>query len=438
MQLLTRNVLQSLMIVGFVFVLMTAFNSKVKPKSNSLAGEKPRIIISTDIGGSDPDDFQSMIHFLMYADQFQTEGLISSPFYFDEGSKKDILKIIDLYEKDYPKLKKHGDYPGAESLRKVTKQGNTSKIPLYNGWNLPSEGSEWIIRQANKESDQPLWILVWGGLGDVAQALHDAPEIAEKIRVYWIGGPNKKWGVHPYVYIAQNFPDLWMIENNSTYRGWIIDSDAEEEFKKEKFFKKYIDNRGALGTDFGNYYEGAIKMGDTPSLAYLLDGDADKPSTESWGGSFTKLPYSSIRKFNRNTTSSDTISTYSVIEWTFKQETDDLQKKHEIWMEIDNQRIEGFYMGNGEYKVRFVPKKIGNWKYELNSSVEKLDGLTGEFISANPWPGKRHPDNIPLNNWWSDKSDADLYIGEYQGAKTISKWRETFLLDWAKRMKWLQ
>ncbi|MHC4367856.1 MAG: nucleoside hydrolase-like domain-containing protein, partial [Planctomycetota bacterium] len=42
-------------------------------------GERPRVIVSTDIGGGDPDDFQSMVHYLVYADVFETEGLISSP-----------------------------------------------------------------------------------------------------------------------------------------------------------------------------------------------------------------------------------------------------------------------------------------------------------------------------------------------------------------------
>ena len=27
------------------------------------------------------------------------------------------------------------------------------------------------------------------------------PDIAQRIRVYWIGGPNKKWSVTAYVYI---------------------------------------------------------------------------------------------------------------------------------------------------------------------------------------------------------------------------------------------
>ncbi|WP_310586132.1 nucleoside hydrolase-like domain-containing protein [Telluribacter humicola] len=37
---------------------------------------KPRILISTDIGGTDPDDNQSMAHLLMYSDRFMIEGLV--------------------------------------------------------------------------------------------------------------------------------------------------------------------------------------------------------------------------------------------------------------------------------------------------------------------------------------------------------------------------
>lgn len=73
-------------------------------KAQKSIAEKPRILISTDIGGTDPDDNQSMIHLLMYSDKFNIEGLVSSPS-FGNGSKEEILKMIDLYEKDLPKLK---------------------------------------------------------------------------------------------------------------------------------------------------------------------------------------------------------------------------------------------------------------------------------------------------------------------------------------------
>jgi len=50
--------------------------------SISLIGEQPlsvkhRILVSTDIGGTDPDDNQSMTHLLMYSDKFSVEGLES-------------------------------------------------------------------------------------------------------------------------------------------------------------------------------------------------------------------------------------------------------------------------------------------------------------------------------------------------------------------------
>jgi inosine-uridine nucleoside N-ribohydrolase len=151
---------------------------------------KPRILISTDIGGTDPDDNQSMAHLLMYSDLFNIEGLVSSPSY-GEGNKAEILRMIGLYEKDLPQLQKHKKgFPEPNYLRSITKQGREGNAP-YTGYTTATEGSDWIIKCAKKKSDQPLWVLGWGGLEDLAQALHDAPEIQNKIKVYWIGGPNK-------------------------------------------------------------------------------------------------------------------------------------------------------------------------------------------------------------------------------------------------------
>ena len=189
---------------------------------------KPRVLISSDIGGTDPDDNQSVAHLLMYSDMFDLEGLVSSPS-FGDGHKGEILRMIDVYEKDLPALSKHiSGLMTPEQLRPLVKQGRQSEAPAC-GYGEPTEGSEWIVRQARKDDPRPLYILVWGCLEDVAQALHDAPDIAPKLRVYWIGGPNKKWGVNAYCYIVENFPHLWMIENNTTYRRFIYDSKNPDE-----------------------------------------------------------------------------------------------------------------------------------------------------------------------------------------------------------------
>ena len=84
--------------------------------------QKPRVLVSTDIGGTDPDDNQSMVHLMMYSDLFQLEGLISSPS-FGNGSKEEILRMIDLYAQDYPKLKQHNDkLMSPDDLRKLCQQ----------------------------------------------------------------------------------------------------------------------------------------------------------------------------------------------------------------------------------------------------------------------------------------------------------------------------
>ena len=402
------------------------------------AQTKPRVLISTDIGGTDPDDFQSMIHLLMYADRFQIEGLVASPY--GDGRKKDILDIIDLYEKDLGKLKKHSsEFPAPDALREVCKQGAIPEAP-FKGYTTATEGSEWIISCAKKESDQPLWVLVWGGIEDLAQALHDAPEIKENIRVYWIGGPNKKWGVNSYAYIAEHHPDLWMIEANATYRGWFMDAESPKDLTGKAYYGNYIKGRGALGRDFINYYKGEIKMGDTPSLAYLMTGNPADPTGESWGGSFTRINRSSRITFERNTTTADTVATYSVLEWRFKGPKLRIPEDSACFtLDVGGQIWPGYYLGDGIYGVRYSPKQVEIGSYKTSSSIAELDGQAGKYVSVTPWPGIPDKNDYVLgNDWYSDRPEPELSLNTQQGARTVSKYREAFLMDWAKRWEWLK
>ncbi len=424
-------------IIGFILVGMVGFMA-VAQSNNTIKGKlKPRIVVSSDIGGTDPDDFQSMIHLLMYSDLFQIEGLVSSPF--GEGRKKHFLDMIDLYEKDFPKLTKHNkNLTKPNDLREVCKQGAIPSAP-FKGYDIPTEGSEWIIKCAKKKSNQPLWVLVWGGLEDLAQALHDAPEIEKNIKVYWIGGPNKKWSINAYSYIAKNHPNLWMIEANATYRGWIIDSEAPKEISSENYYPNYIQGRGAMGKAFKNYYNGNVKMGDTPSLAYLMNGDPNNPLTDSWGGSFAPIDRSSRNLFERNTTIKDTVSAYAVLEWRFKGPKRNIPKDSACFIfEVGGQKWPGYCEGEGVYAVRYSSKKPENCTYVTTSSIPELNGQKGQFVSSIPWPGKPTPNDYKLGkNWYGDRQEPELFLEQQQGARTISKFRSEFLLDWAKRWEWL-
>src|SRR5262252_6392976 len=90
-----------------------------QPAGGALAGERPRVLVSTDIGGTDPDDFQSMVYLLFHADVLDIEGLVSSPY--GPGRAAHVLEVIDEYAKDYPKLRARSSrYPTPDALRALT------------------------------------------------------------------------------------------------------------------------------------------------------------------------------------------------------------------------------------------------------------------------------------------------------------------------------
>jgi hypothetical protein len=51
----------------------------------------------------------------------------------------------------------------------------------------------------------------------------------------------------------------------------------------------------------------------------------------------------------------------------------------------------GFYDGDGIYRVRFMPDTRGRWKYKTASNVRNLDGKTGSFTATKPSPKNHGP-----------------------------------------------
>jgi hypothetical protein len=117
---------------------------------------------------------------------FDIEGLISSPT--GKGRASHIAEVLQAYQVDYPKLSTYGPYPTYEALLSVTAQGAINGGAPGSGKN--TDGSELIIATASVSEARPLWILVWGAMTDVAQALYDDPTIAANMRVYSIGSRN--------------------------------------------------------------------------------------------------------------------------------------------------------------------------------------------------------------------------------------------------------
>jgi hypothetical protein len=78
----------------------------------------------------------------------------------------------------------------------------------------------------------------------------------------------------------------------------------------------------------------------------------------------------------------DTVEQWSMFELALKGPTNgnpylDVQFSARFEQVQGPATVPGFYDGEGNYRVRFMPEKQGAWKYTTVSSAPKLDGKTG-------------------------------------------------------------
>lgn len=208
-----------------IISLLTVFLSI----GNLFSQEKSRIIVTTDLGGTDPDDIQSMIHLLVCSDCIDIEGIVSQLAWIPAPDNTAAIKdIIDQYGKALPNLRKHSsDYPSAEYLKSITVQGQ--KVPHMDGVGngLDSPGSDLIIKVVDdKQDSRPVWLVAWGGMNTIAQAIwkvkntrnnREFTTFANRIRIYDILGQDDSGA-----WIAKNFPEIIYIRNKEVY-GWAPD-----------------------------------------------------------------------------------------------------------------------------------------------------------------------------------------------------------------------
>lgn len=277
--------------------------------------EKSRLIVTTDIGG-DPDDQQSMVRLLVYANDFDLEGLIASASGTPGELNADTIKpqlieeMVSAYGKVYDNLVKHDpDYPEPTYLRGLIKQGNPRRGVENVGEGHDTEGSDWIIEMADKADSRPLNISIWGGSTDLAQAIwrvendrtpEEFTQFVNKLRVYSIHNQDNtgEW-------INENYPELFYVLSRSypgkdkrtgNFRGMYMGGD--ESLTSRKWVEENVKtDHGPLGSLYpmktwtAPNPHGVLKEGDTPSFFYFLYtglNDPAHPEWGSWGGRFVK------------------------------------------------------------------------------------------------------------------------------------------------------
>jgi cellulose-binding protein len=256
---------------------------------------KPRLVVMTDIGG-DPDDRQSMVRFLLYACDFDVEGLCTGFGHgHDEVTRPELIRdAVEAYGKVLPNLRKHRpDYPSAEQLMGLIKDGDNGD-PHSVGPGRDSEASDWIIEVVDRDDPRPVWFSIWGGPRELAQAIwkvsqtRSAKELAKfksKIRVHSIADQDRTAG-----WVKKNHPDVFWIYSAKLFRG--IWKEGNQEIVSPDWLKENVlEGHGALGPLYPPKAAGkdGVKEGDTPSFLYVLPNglsDPEYPGWGNWGGRF--------------------------------------------------------------------------------------------------------------------------------------------------------
>ena len=143
--------------------------------------------------------------------------------------------------------------------------------------------------------DGRLWISVWGGPREVAQAIWKVKNTRSeaelkafigKLRVFFIACQDAS-----HEWLMTEFPDLFIIESRKTYQG-MFGSDSRA-WAEENIIK----NHGPLGAIYPPKAvagPGVIE-GDTPAFLYLVSAnrglnDPEDPTQPSWGGQYKRKP----------------------------------------------------------------------------------------------------------------------------------------------------
>ncbi|CBX91495.1 similar to signal peptide [Plenodomus lingam JN3] len=278
---------------------------------------KPRVFILSDIS-NEVDDAQSLVRYLLYANQFETKGLVActSASMKNEVHPEVMEKIIDAYANAVDNLNKHTHpdhlYPSADHLRSLIRSGAESYGMTAVGTDITlSPGAQLLYSCITTPSTQPLWILCWGGTNTLASALlkidddfdpDDSKRLLSRLRVYSISDKDDTGA-----WIRNSFPDIFYIAsihgwNQYGLAAWTgisgekhygFDVGGPDGSKWEKDWLKENIQVGPLGTMYPDPMH--VAEGDTPSLLHLIQNGLsipDHPEYGSWGGRYVRTDLS--------------------------------------------------------------------------------------------------------------------------------------------------
>lgn len=164
--------------------------------------KKKRVIISSDVKNEADDQFALMHHLMTPSEE--VVGIISCHY---EGFALTMKALLDSVGEEMKELfqpiekivnvRGKTENNSYEEGKKILELAGIDDVPIFHGSQyelqdiekLPdSPGADFIIQEAMKEDERPLFIALQGAITDLAIAYLKEPAIASRLTAIWIGG----------------------------------------------------------------------------------------------------------------------------------------------------------------------------------------------------------------------------------------------------------
>jgi hypothetical protein len=265
--------------------------------------QRVRVIIETDAGG-DPDDKQSLVRFLLYANEWDVEGIIATRAKARDGENLNpqrtglgiVRAMLDAYGQCQPNLVKHDErFPTKQYLWDRTVAGY--KDETHDG----DDGVRLILAAVDKPGDgRPVWLCNWGTIdGSAESSLKRALDkvLRERGRGGYISFKNRlrlssddQFGDHtskvepPWrVWVDTFRPE---VDRKRWYHQFSAITAKAGGFDVERHVRT---GHGPLGALYPLNTTHPQKEGDSMTFLYLVPtgmNDPDHPTWGSWAGRY--------------------------------------------------------------------------------------------------------------------------------------------------------
>ena len=294
------------------FVPLVSEHPHAPPGHKTAAPPRLRVIVTSD---AEIDDECSLLRFLLYANEWDIEGIISTSSQYhwqghDWAGDDWMEPYLDAYAQVYPNLVKHDSrYPTPQYLRERTALGN---VKAEGEMEEVTPGSQLLVRVLLNDADErPVWVQTWGGTNTIARALktieEEHPErmaeVAERIRFVFIWEQDSTYQVYIRPHWGKcNIPTIIADQFEAISYRWkqVQPPEIQKKFQGAWMKENILENHGPLCSLYQAHKKGddGFDEGDFrsegDSLAFMYTIPTGLRSTESpdwggWGGRYVRV-----------------------------------------------------------------------------------------------------------------------------------------------------